>query len=134
MRISQECDYAFRIILYFATRELGFKADAKAVVEEQHIPLRFALKIFRKLCEAKIMKSFRGVHGGYSLLATPADITFYHVIEAIDGPIYINKCLRPDGECSRNAQSHCPMHDKLMILQEGFTKALDDVTFLSIVS
>lgn len=133
MRISQECDYAFRIILFFAAYEPGFKADARMVAEEQHIPLRFALKIFRKLCEVNIMKSFRGVHGGYSLAAMPADITFRQVIEAIEGPIYINKCLRPDGLCSRSAQKTCPVHNTLRVLQKDIENALGGLNFVNIV-
>lgn len=51
------------------------------------MPERFLLQILRVLVTHGILKSTRGVEGGYSLSRSPAEISLLEVIEAIDGPL-----------------------------------------------
>jgi Rrf2 family protein len=51
------------------------------------MPERFLLQILRVLVTHGILKSTRGVEGGYSLSRSPEAISLLEVIEAIDGPL-----------------------------------------------
>jgi Rrf2 family protein len=51
------------------------------------MPERFLLQILRVLVTHGILKSTRGVDGGYSLSRSPEAISLLEVIEAIDGPL-----------------------------------------------
>jgi Rrf2 family protein len=51
------------------------------------MPERFLLQILRVLVTHGILKSTRGVDGGYSLTRPPEKISLLEVIEAIDGPM-----------------------------------------------
>ena len=51
------------------------------------MPERFLLQILRVLVTHGILKSTRGVEGGYSLSRAPDSISLLEVIEAIDGPL-----------------------------------------------
>jgi len=51
------------------------------------MPERFLLQILRVLVTHGILKSTRGVEGGYSLSRSPEEISLLEVIEAIDGPL-----------------------------------------------
>ena len=93
MRITQESDYALRVVLYFSSLNPGTKVSANIVAEDQNIPLRFLLKLLQKLKKADIVESFMGVNGGYALKREPKDISLKDVIEAIEGPIHLNRCL-----------------------------------------
>ena len=109
MRITQESDYALRIVTALAARE-GV-VDAKSVSEETSVSLRFALKILHKLVTGGLVRSFKGVNGGYSLARTPSEITMKDVIELIDGPISICRCLTEDEVCSQSADKReCLFH------------------------
>jgi Rrf2 family transcriptional regulator, iron-sulfur cluster assembly transcription factor len=104
MRITQEADYAVRIIDCLA-RQKG-RLDARSIAEMTGVTLRFTLKILRKLGLAGIVKSFKGVQGGYELAREPAEINMRQVIEAVDGPIVINRCLSGVLPCSQT-ESEC---------------------------
>ncbi|NRZ85039.1 Rrf2 family protein [Clostridium beijerinckii] len=93
MNINQESDYAFRIILMLSKEGLDNKLDAKSLSEKGNIPLRFLLKLTRKLTQAGILKSYRGVNGGYAITREPKDITLKDVVEAIQGPIIVTRCV-----------------------------------------
>jgi len=80
---------------------------------EGHMPERFLLQILRSLVTHGILRSARGVDGGYMLTRAPQDISLLEVIEAIDGPLMSNADL----EIQLPAAS-----------QESLRKALEQVT------
>lgn len=129
MKITQEVDYAFRVIMYLSKLGLNNKIEAKALSEKENIPHRFLLKLLRKLTYAKIICSYRGVAGGYALNMNPSDISLYDVIVAIDGPIYLNKCLNCPDACNKSNAAHCTIHENLAIVQENLIKDLKSKTF-----
>ena len=51
------------------------------------MPERFLLQILRNLVTHGILRSTRGVDGGYALVRAPEDVSLLEVIEAIEGPM-----------------------------------------------
>jgi Rrf2 family protein len=51
------------------------------------MPERFLLQILRNLVTHGILRSTRGVDGGYALVRAPEDVSLLEVIEAIEGPL-----------------------------------------------
>lgn len=129
MNINQESDYAFRIILMLCKEGLDNKLDAKSLSEQGSIPLRFLLKLTRKLTQAGIVKSYRGVNGGYAITKKPKDITLKDVVEAIQGPIIINRCVYDEKACSANKTGHCSIHKALCNIQNTMLNELSKVNF-----
>ncbi|AOY76832.1 RrF2 family transcriptional regulator [Clostridium formicaceticum] len=133
MKITQEADYAFRMILYLSKVGRGTRVDAHKISESENIPTRFALKILRKLTKAGLTKSFRGINGGYTLNRDPENITFKDVIEAIDGPIYINRCLYDEDYCNLHRTNTCDVHRELAKIRDTVIGVLEKVNFKSIM-
>ena len=130
MRITREADYALRIIVMLASEER--QLDAKVISEKNDIPYRFTLKILRKLVQAEIVKSFRGVNGGYVLNRKPSEVTMKEVIETIDGKIAINKCFESPENC-RNSGT-CKVQKKLYGVQKIIAAELGKITFEDILN
>jgi Rrf2 family protein len=91
MRITQEADYALRIILLLSNSESV--VSAKTISDNVSVPLRFTLKILSKLVGGGLVQSYKGAKGGYELKRPAGEISLLDVIEAIDGKIAINRCL-----------------------------------------
>jgi Rrf2 family transcriptional regulator, cysteine metabolism repressor len=51
------------------------------------IPAQFLEQLFATLRRAGLLKSQRGVKGGYSFAKAPAQITVLEVVELLDGPV-----------------------------------------------
>ena len=79
------------------------------------MPERFLLQILRHLVTRGILRSTRGVDGGYALERPPQDISLLEIIEALEGPL--NSAL-PEGD-ARASHYH-----------ERLNKALQQVTVL----
>lgn len=129
MKITVECDYALRIVLYLSQLGNGSIADAASIAETQKIPQRFCIKILRKLCIGEIIKSQKGVKGGYGILRDPSEINMLQVIEAIDGDIVVNKCLKSNCDCLRISKDRCPIHSELCGINELINTQLEGITF-----
>ena len=63
------------------------KTSAKQISDESGVPIRFALKILRRLTQAGLTASYKGVSGGYELARPAGQISLGEIIEEIDGPI-----------------------------------------------
>lgn len=127
MRITQEADNAFRVVLYLSTLPENERQTARKISEEMKISMQFTLKILNKLTRQGITRAYRGVHGGYMLARPAAEITMRDVLETIDGPTAINRCLLDPALCNRNAANHCPVHDALCELQTSVVQKLTSV-------
>lgn len=99
MRITLEADYAVRIIDCLARD--GKRLDAATIAGRTKVTQRFCLKILRKLVAAGIVRSFKGVQGGYELNRAPEEISLCDAIEAVDGPVLLNRCLSEEIGCTR---------------------------------
>lgn len=109
MRITHEADYAIRIMYCLAVH--GSRISAKQIADESGVPLRFALKILRRLTQGGMTLSYKGVSGGYELAKPAAEISLGAIIEEIDGPIEINHCLNESFDCTHVKQKNtCTFH------------------------
>lgn len=108
MQITRRADYAIRTVLDVARVEPGSVALTSEVAKHQGIPAPFLAKIVLALTRAGLLRSFRGCGGGIAL-AKPADqITLLEIVEAVDGPIAMNRCVLWPEECERSDE--CPVH------------------------
>jgi len=104
MHITLESDYAVRIV--YSLAQTGGRLDAKTISDDTGVTIRFALKILRKLVSQGLVKSFKGTKGGYELAKSPSDISLGEVIETVEGPYALARCVSEhDYECNRNKTS-----------------------------
>ena len=107
MHITQESDYAVRIVYCLA--KCGTRRDARGISEEMCVTLRFSLKILGKLVSSGIVESYKGNRGGYELARPASEITLKDVIDAVEGPYRLSRCVGEGGagECNRGASGCC---------------------------
>ena len=100
MDISRKTDYALRI-LSMLVEEGDELLSVRIAAERVGVPYSFARSIQHGLSHAGIIESVRGVRGGMRLKVDPEEISVYDVIVAVQGPLCINDCTAPNGECGR---------------------------------
>ncbi len=86
MRVSAKADYAIRALVELAAGGDGpVKGDR--IAQAQQIPIKFLENIMVDLRHAGLVRSLRGIEGGYWLARPAAEINLAQVIRAIDGPL-----------------------------------------------
>ncbi len=129
MQLNQATDYAFRVVLYLAGLRSGEVISGVTIAKHQNIPHRFLQKIMRLLSDAGLVKSYRGVEGGFALAKPAEAITLYDVITAMEGPLGIHRCLVERNACNKNCGQECPVHQALAGIQDRLAADLSKVTF-----
>jgi Rrf2 family protein len=126
MQITRETDYAIRCVYYLAK-----KPDEVTMVDEiakeMLIPKSFLAKILQKLAKAKIVKSYRGVKGGFQLSKKSESISIYDVILATEGPVAINMCAIDKRRCSLT--NRCLIHPVWVTIRNNIEKMLKSKKF-----
>ena len=108
MQVTREGDYGIRSVLYLSRQPYKKVSFVNEISEEYKIPRSFLAKILQKLVKAKIVRSYRGVKGGFSLARQAREISVLEVLEAIEGKLALNVCISDKRKCSFS--KHCPSH------------------------
>jgi len=127
MKITQESDYAIKIVLYLANIDEDKIASAREICDSEDISVKFALKILRRLVQEKIVKSYRGIKGGFQLKQSPEKLSIKDVIEAIQGPLTMSPELK--GIKNKEKLGGNVVNEFLYDIQEETRKKLTTMTF-----
>jgi len=115
--IRRNTDYGLRALVYLVKRGADQAVPVRNIAEAEGVSEDFLRKIFQTLAEAEIVKSHRGSRGGYSITKEPEDISILEVMEALQGPIAINRCFLGKDSCPNF--NKCQLKEKLTTIQEG---------------
>ena len=135
MEISRRTDYGVRIILDLAALPDAPEGQARTAAQEiacrQKIPRPFLAKIVSQLSLAGLVTTYRGAGGGVALARPSSEISLLQVVEALEGPIQLNRCVIQPEACPRN--SYCPVHHVWSRAQADLVQILSDTTFADLV-
>lgn len=127
MRISLEADYAIRIVQCLANESK--RMDARSIANITGVTTSFTFKILHKLVSASLLKSFKGVGGGYELNRPGEKITLKDVIEIIEGPIVMNRCQEDDYNCELKDDCSCYFHEVFNDISNEVVHRLEKINF-----
>lgn len=132
MEISRRTDYGVRLILDLATLPTTERASAHAIAARQNIPRPFLAKIVSQLSTAGLVTTYRGAGGGVALARPASQISLLQVIEALEGPIQLNRCAAEPGECPEIGR--CTVHHVWRRAQAELVERLQSTTFSDLVT
>ena len=97
-----------RAILQIAEGYGGDPVPISAISESQEISGKYLEQVVSPLRRAGLVTSQKGVKGGYVLSRTPAEITLWDVISALDAHPHLVECVDDPDSCGRTAD--CVAH------------------------
>lgn len=107
VRVSSKGDYACRALLSLALHDTApGPTSVRDIAERTAIPQPYLEQILLALKGAGLVRSKRGVGGGYVLARLPAEIRISEILSAVDGPISLGDFGEPhqDGACNHEGQ------------------------------
>lgn len=124
MQFSVGVEYALHCLLYMVDVPSGTTVGIKDLAAFQGISETYLSKVFTKLKKAGIVNSIPGVNGGYGLARVPENITFWDVVEAVEGTMPLFKCaeirqneILLDKDNLPDAYTKCPCLIKVVMLE-----------------
>ncbi len=107
MKVSTRGDYASRALLSLALHDSSdVPTSVRDIAERTGLPQPYLEQILLALKGAGLVRSKRGVGGGYVLARSPETITLAQIVSAVDGPIVAGEFGEPhaDGACDHEGQ------------------------------
>ncbi len=107
MRVSTRGDYACRALLSLALHDdTTAPTSVRDIAERTGLPQPYLEQILLALKGAGLVRSKRGVGGGYVLARSPEEIRLSEIVSAVDGPITLGDFGQPhqDGACDHEGQ------------------------------
>jgi Rrf2 family protein len=129
--ITRATEYAIRALMHLSKQPKGEIVLKKDICRAQDITPAFLTKILQPLIKAGIVGSQRGVGGGFFLVKSPKEITLLDIVQAEEGPIYLNQCLIEDEGCDRDL--FCPVHGAWQEVRREMLTVLARYTFAQLV-
>jgi len=99
LKISKLTDYATAVVLFLQNDNQLHSSEQIAMGVSLEVPT--VSKVLKMLTKSGILKSIRGVNGGYQLAKDIADVTLYDVIAAIEGDTAITECTKTQSLCAQ---------------------------------
>jgi Rrf2 family protein len=137
LKISALEEYGLRCLVQLARERCepggGRTLSARQVAEREGLTLEYAAQILTDLRRAGLVRSVRGVHGGFLLARPAAEISVGHLFRAFDGPLADNLCESYTG--NRDVCTHseaCSVRPVWSELQRRLYGFLDGVTVADI--
>jgi len=107
--LSQTSEYALRAAACLA-REAGTPRTAQDLAAATRVPPGYLAKVLQQLGRADIVRSRRGIGGGFELTRAPERISVLDVLDAVDPIRRIERCPLALPE---HAGALCALHRKL---------------------
>lgn len=107
MKVSTRGDYASRALLSLTLhQDESGPTSVRDIAERTALPQPYLEQILLALKGAGIVRSKRGVGGGYVLARPPSEITLGSIVSAVDGPIAAGDFGPPhqEGACDHEGQ------------------------------
>jgi Rrf2 family iron-sulfur cluster assembly transcriptional regulator len=134
MKVSTRGDYASRALVSLALHaEFGEPTSVRDIAERTGLPQPYLEQILLALKGAGLVRSKRGVGGGYVLARTVEEITLGQIVSAVDGPIVAGDFGRPheNGACDHEGQ--CVLLEVWADVGEHMRTHLDSFTLADVV-
>lgn len=107
MQYGVGVEYALHCLVYFIGSNSAEPIRIKDLAKFQGVSESYLSKIFTKLVKAEILNSIPGVKGGYELTKSPQSISFWDVIQAVEGQKPVFECRNIIGNCIINNEAGC---------------------------
>ena len=119
VKLSRKTEYAL-----ISLKHLSYKSDkdltsAKEISNLYGAPFDVVSRVLQILNQGGIVKSIQGVQGGYHLVRQLSDVSFYELIEMIEGPLSLVKCIHDNDSCELSKS--CNIMSPVTLLNDKIT-------------
>jgi len=122
---ARSSGYAVKALTHLAGQPSGKLVGAREMATTLDIPMPFLWKILRRLGQKKLVRSFKGVRGGYQL-ARPAETIFVREILMASQDNHVGRCILGLAQC--DDQAPCPLHSHWKDLRAEIEHTLETTT------
>ena len=127
---SQTVEYALRAVVYLAS-EAPDARTTEQIADTTKVPQAYLSKVLQSLARGGIVRSQRGLHGGFSLVIGPDKLTIHQVVQVVDPILRIRNCPL---ELESHGTALCPLHRRMDRALASVERAFKESTLAEILA
>ncbi|MBE2984780.1 Rrf2 family transcriptional regulator [Campylobacter sp. RM9344] len=132
MLFTKASEYALLSLILISQK--SSPVDVDTISNELQISKSFLAKILQNLAKEKILKSYKGANGGFTLECDPTTVSVKKVIECAEKrPMSVFECSGSAEGCSSQRASTCQIWSMFSTLQSKVDEMLDDIKLSDII-
>lgn len=131
MLFARPTEYAIRALCRLASQEPGALLGAREISRRERVPMPFLWKILQVLKKGHLVRSRKGIGGGYELAAPPNQITLQAVAHLTEGTDFRQNCALGLARC--NNRKPCRLHRQWKGIRGDISGMLDDTSLADLV-
>ena len=134
--LSRKTDYALIALAYMAERA-GEVCSAREIAEAHKLPLPLLMNLLKSLHRHGVLRSTRGVRGGYKIVAELERVSLHDLIEILEGGVQTRRHaflgVHRDDAGHRNISNFGPIDAPVRALHYGLVRFLKNVRLSDLV-
>ena len=134
MKVSKRGQYGMRALCRLAETHGSGVVQIREIARHESIPAKFLEGILLELKHAGIVRSRRGIDGGYELAREPGQILLGQVMRVLDGPLAPLGSAAELQELMRTDPRQAGFYSVLMDVRDAAASILDRTTLADVVA
>lgn len=130
LELNRRTDYAIRACLRLATAG-DQPLSSRRIAAETDVPERFLARVLVELVGAGVVDAQLGRTGGYRLRRPPKELTLLELVEAVEGPTMIVRCVLRQRGCQPGEP--CSIHPVWAAARKGILDVLEATTLADLL-
>lgn len=110
MKLNTKSRYAIMAMVDLASQGASACVSLSLIAERQNLPLQYLEQLFSKLRRSNLVKSARGINGGYELAQPASKIRIYDIILSTDAPVKVTRCNSQEIKGCHTTGKQCNSH------------------------
>lgn len=132
MLITRASEYA--ILSLIVLTKASAPMDSETLSNQLSIPKSFLAKILQSMAKQGLLKSYKGVNGGFALALDPKDISMLQIMSSVEGKApTVFDCAPSLESCPLNKGALCSIWPFLNKLQGKIDSFLADLTLADVL-
>ena len=132
MIFSKTTGYGIRALSYLAGRDPSRLCGLQEIAEHEGIPPDYLRKVLGELRRHRLLRSVKGIHGGYELARPPEEIRLWDVFRVLEPDPFLDRCVLGEGLCT--AEASCALHKDWQSIRKEVVRMLRDKTIAQVAT
>ena len=107
---------------------------AKQIAEKYRIPEHHVAKVLQQLVRTGLIRSIRGINGGFQIARNPKEITMFEVMQIFETQAPEAKCLLLDNDATCDHLDACRIGDVFEEIRQQANYTLKSISIATLIS
>ncbi len=129
--LNRKVEYALMALRVMSDKGKSKLTTAKEVVELTGAPFDATARVMQAMAQRGLLKSEQGAYGGYFLTKNLSKVSLLDLVEIIEGPKHITRCLHEKKSC--DLSDTCNLQSSLSELNRRLKVFYQNVTIKELI-